>query len=148
MTIDEAIAHALEMAGEQQERADSAELIDILDGLDVEACKECVADHRQLAEWLTELKKFREVYGICPSYEMRIPECKEGYNAQIAEYKRLLKVAVGDINFAYFCFHAACKNVKCEVRCPYYNKNTKACSMVWRYADEANKLIGDESNGI
>lgn len=60
MTIDEAISHALEVAGEQQERADSAELIDILDGLDVEACKECAADHRQLAEWLTELKDLRE----------------------------------------------------------------------------------------
>lgn len=61
MTIDEAISHALEVAGEQQERADSAELIDILDGLDVVSCKECAADHRQLAEWLTELKDLREL---------------------------------------------------------------------------------------
>lgn len=57
MTLDEAIKHCLEVAGEQQERADSAEMIDVLDGLDVEACKECAADHRQLAEWLTELKE-------------------------------------------------------------------------------------------
>jgi hypothetical protein len=35
LTLDEAIKHCLEVAGEQQERADSAELIDILDGLDV-----------------------------------------------------------------------------------------------------------------
>ena len=50
MTIDEAIKHCLEEAGELQKRADSAELIDILDGLDVEACKECAADqtHRIL----------------------------------------------------------------------------------------------------
>lgn len=60
MTIDEAIKHCLEVAGEQQERADSAELIDILDGLDVDACKECAADHRQLAEWLTDYKELRE----------------------------------------------------------------------------------------
>lgn len=65
MTIDEAIAHALEMAGEQQERADSAELIDILDGLDVEACKECATNYRQLAEWLTELKKAKSIIRVC-----------------------------------------------------------------------------------
>lgn len=56
LTLDEAISHALEEAGEYQERADSAELIDILDGLDVESCKECATEHRQLATWLTELK--------------------------------------------------------------------------------------------
>ena len=61
MTIDEAISHALDVAGEQQERANSAELIDILDGLDVEACKECAADHRQLAEWLIELKEAKRL---------------------------------------------------------------------------------------
>lgn len=60
LTLEEAISHALEVAGEQQERADSAELIDVLDGLDVEDCKECAAEHRQLAEWLTELKELRE----------------------------------------------------------------------------------------
>lgn len=63
MTIDEAIKHCEEVAGEQQERADSAELIDILDGLDVEACKECAAEHRQLAVWLRELKELRNSVG-------------------------------------------------------------------------------------
>ena len=65
MTIDEAISHALEVAGEQQERADSAELIDILDGLDVEACKECATNYRQLAEWLTQLKKAKSIIRVC-----------------------------------------------------------------------------------
>ena len=63
MTLDEAIARALEEAGEYQERADSAELIDILDGLDVESCKECAADHRQLAEWLTDYKELKNSIG-------------------------------------------------------------------------------------
>lgn len=71
MTIDEAISHALEVAGEQQERADSAELIDILDGLDVEACKECAADHRQLAEWLTELKELKNSIGAVKLNNMK-----------------------------------------------------------------------------
>lgn len=61
LTLDEAIKHCLEVA-EQKER-DSAELIDILDELDVDACKECAADHRQLAEWLKELKERRAADG-------------------------------------------------------------------------------------
>lgn len=60
MTIDEAIKHCLEVA-DQKER-DSAELIDILDELDVDACKECAADHRQLAEWLTDYKELKTKY--------------------------------------------------------------------------------------
>ena len=76
--------------------------------------------YRDTAKCLEELKERRE---------------------QISEYKWLLKAAVEDINFAHFCFRAACKNVKCEVRCPYYNKDTKACSMGWRYYKEAEKLL-------
>lgn len=70
MTIDEAIKHCFEVAGEQQERADSAELIDILDGLDVESCKECATNYRQLAEWLQELRVYRklEICGNCRHY--------------------------------------------------------------------------------
>ena len=110
MTIDEAIRHCEEVAGEQQERADSAELIDILDGLDVDVCKECAADHRQLAEWLKELK----------------------------EAKRLLKLAVEDLNATEACDS-----------CEYYPViNSDMCQKddcyKWRYADEAEKLLGDE----
>ena len=28
-----------------------------------EDCRECAAEHRQLAEWLTELKAYREAFG-------------------------------------------------------------------------------------
>ena len=41
MTLDEAIAHATEIA----------------DGL---GCTECAAEHRQLVEWLEELKQRRK----------------------------------------------------------------------------------------
>lgn len=74
LSIDEAISHCLEAAGEQQERADSAELIDILDGLDVESCKQCATDYRQLAEWLTELKEWKEN----PFLQIRT-ECRNNY---------------------------------------------------------------------
>ena len=106
MTIDEAIKHCLEVAEQNEAKAQKIGVQFLGTTKDREAteCRECAADHRQLAEWLTELKQWRRVYGICPSYEMCIPECKEGYNAQIAEYKRLLKAAVEDMNSNNICF--------------------------------------------
>lgn len=94
---------------------------------------------RQLAEWLTELKQWRRVYGVCPSYEMCIPECKEGYNAQISEYKRLLKVAVEDMSEKNFCAKV-CKrdSFACRV--------SDTCDFKWRYADEALALIGEDGD--
>ena len=41
MTLDEAIQHAFEVAKKSD-------------------CEECVENHRQLAEWLTELKTLKE----------------------------------------------------------------------------------------
>ena len=43
MTIDEAIAHAREVASVQKDK-----------------CEKCAADHEQLAEWLEELKELRQ----------------------------------------------------------------------------------------
>lgn len=69
MTIDEAISHALEVARQNE---DSAILYknckeikrDTYEVLTAEAaeqkCLSCAADHRQLAEWLKELKDLRE----------------------------------------------------------------------------------------
>lgn len=133
MTINEAIQHCLEEAGELQKRADSAELIDILDGLDVEACKECAAEHRQLAEWLTELIDSRAVQN---EQEIFIHELM----SKLEEAKRLLKAAVEDITFilSYTCSD---EEMCCE-ECPTENH---ACNK-WRYADEALKLIGGSEN--
>lgn len=94
MTLDEAIKHYEEMA-EVSECASKMLSHDAFLHSDQEYRDECrrnaivsaktSKEHRQLAEWLTELKQWRRVHGICPSYEMCIPECKEGYNAQIGE---------------------------------------------------------------
>lgn len=158
MTIDEAISRALEVAGEQQERADSAELIDILDGLDVEACEQCATDHRQLAEWLTELKELRNSIGAVKFKDMKeavgllqeLNTENDQLTSQLAEAKRLLKAAVEDMY-----------NSVNDVHCKYCSKwHTDQCQgtshldcyienkFKWRYADEALALIGDEPNGI
>ena len=120
MTIDEAIKHCEEVAEKNECKMTSD------DGYTDVSMKQCAADHRQLTEWLTELKQWRRVYGVVPSYEMCIPECKEGYNAQIAEYKRLLKAAMEDMKILY----EAGKDEGCI-----------GIEYKWRHEDEALKLI-------
>ena len=83
MTLDEAIKHCLEVAEENDLAAGTYELLaennhNAYERLTAETnssrCAECATDHRQLAEWLTELKKFREVYGVCPAYEESVKQ--------------------------------------------------------------------------
>ena len=60
MTLDEAIRHCLEQAEENDNCADKCEAVYGEDNGIIEACRECANDHRQLAEWLKELKERRE----------------------------------------------------------------------------------------
>jgi hypothetical protein len=115
MTLDEAIAHCLEVA-EQNEidaitykncKEIKTNLYEKLTAEKVENdCRECAADHRQLAKWLTELK----------------------------EAKRLLKAAVEDINFYVDCYEAHCDECCCD--------HDNHCH--WKHEAEALKLIGGE----
>lgn len=101
LTLDEAIKHCLETVEQLEERANTpykrkdSELQD-------NACRECAADHRQLAEWLTELKEWKE-----NPFRRIKAECKENYycnncafidhcpfsngNRVAAEYPKLLR---------------------------------------------------------
>ena len=55
MTLDEAIRHCEEVAEEKEQEAKEAH---VLSGMD---CMECAEEHRQLAEWLKELKTYRGI---------------------------------------------------------------------------------------
>lgn len=136
LTLDEAIKHCLEVA-ENNEQFASGKWIGSEGEANRQECEQCAADHRQLAEWLTELKQWRRVYGVCPSYEMCIPECREGYNAQIAEYKRLLKSATNVLNMFIPCDedYNCSECIKQRQNCEYDD------SFKWRYADEVKKLL-------
>lgn len=116
MTIDEGIKN-LEYGTKQLE-------MEIESGLWIKGseselcCKEGIALNKKCIEWLTELK----------------------------EAKRLLKVAVEDLNSIggvlegndILCMkYIACKG------CPFNGEN---CNK-WRHADEALKLIGGSENG-
>ena len=68
MTLEEAIKHCEEVAERQEQRAkDMREHRDeqVFDSYIAEAteahCMECAADHRQLAEWLRELRDARKL---------------------------------------------------------------------------------------
>lgn len=76
MTIDDAIRHCSEIADRNDAEAKRLRLLgeapDEL-GRTVSSCKKCANNHRQLAEWLTELKELREKQKWIPCSE-RPPE--------------------------------------------------------------------------
>lgn len=53
LNIDEAIAHAKEVAKYNRKCNENSDCIDI-------TCEKCAEEHEQLAEWLEELKMYRE----------------------------------------------------------------------------------------
>ena len=53
LSIDEAIAHAREVAEYNRKCNENSDCIDI-------TCERCAEEHEQLAEWLEELKALRE----------------------------------------------------------------------------------------
>lgn len=76
MTIDEAISHAIEVAEQNETQADKIGRQLIGSAIDKYAtdCRECAADHRQLAEWLKELKEAKRLVAqlkakLCDSSE-------------------------------------------------------------------------------
>lgn len=72
MTIDEAIHHCEEVAERYETRAKIIDRRKL--GFALEnptACHECAADHRQLAEWLKELKELRNSVGAVKLSNMK-----------------------------------------------------------------------------
>lgn len=143
MTIDEAIKHCNEVAEQNETQADKIGRQLIGSAIDKYAtdCRECAADHRQLAEWLRELKDLREenkvltsecdrlikekgelLSKVSGSDVLRICQLEE----QLEKAKRLLKAAMGDMEILY----EAGKDEGCV-----------GIKFKWRYEDEALKLI-------
>jgi hypothetical protein len=125
LILDEAIKHCLEVAEENDLAAGTYELLaennhNAYERLTAETnssrCAECAADHRQLAEWLTELK----------------------------EAKRLLKMAVEDIS-KMSCNNDTHSPDSCYI-CDKHGNCSYADSFKWCKADEVLKLIGDSND--
>ena len=63
MTIDEAIRHCEEVAEENEAKAQKigVQFLGTIKYREATECRECAADHRQLAEWLRELQEAKRL---------------------------------------------------------------------------------------
>ena len=127
MTIDEAIKHCLDVA----EQKEIESLTDRWNDGDEwsesikEDCKQCAADHRQLAEWLMEYKDLKSEQN---EQYVFIRELMD----ELKEAKRLLRLAADDIE-------TAMAEEKCKVCGLDYCGNDTICK--WRFADEVEKFL-------
>lgn len=60
MTLDEAIKHCEEVADVCEDNASKYDLTDDFESYMASKDEECAKEHRQIAEWLRELKIYRE----------------------------------------------------------------------------------------
>ena len=74
MTIDEAIAHAREVSSRKFD--------------DRVHCIKCAEEHEQLAEWLEELKAYREI-GTVEECKNSVLDIQKAYNKAIDDCKEL-----------------------------------------------------------
>ena len=77
MTLDEAIKHAEEVAEKNERRAESVRNRPISSAdfyNEEESCSKCAEEHRQLAEWLKELKAYIK---LIPSFSECWKEVEE-----------------------------------------------------------------------
>lgn len=138
MTLDEAIAHSLEVAERYERMEDSHD-----DRLR-EECAECAEEHRQLAEWLRELKELRSKIDACNILAVDAfaveKLCKE-----LKEAKELLKAAVEGFEFlgAWMDEQGDC-TLDCS-DCPLHRPGYYCRG--WNKQNEALALIGGAKNG-
>ena len=64
LTLDEAIKHCIEVA-ENNEQFASGKWIGSEGEANRQECEQRAADHRQLAEWLMELKEAKSIIRVC-----------------------------------------------------------------------------------
>ena len=110
MTIDEAIAHARNVANTQRGKSG----ICLQNGLECEHfsdCLKCAEEHEQLAEWLEELKAYREIGTV------------EGYKNAIECYTREYTIRKSNIQY-----DKAIDDFvhECDKHCEFYSGKNKS----------------------
>lgn len=109
LSIDEAIAHAREVASEQKRRSG----ICVQNNSECDkfsACLKCAEEHEQLAEWLQELKAYREI-GTVEGYKNAI-EC---YTKEYTIRKNNVQYDKAVDDFVH----------ECDKYCGFYNGENK-----------------------
>jgi hypothetical protein len=153
--IDDVIKRCLEVAEAQEVVIKSRKIYVEVKGLTpLDECRKIAAEHRQLAEWLTELKELRNSLGTVKLSNMKeARELIRDYKAEnitqkklIAEYKRLLKAAVQDIRHCmrYYDPCEVCSLLGEDGECPTTDDDDCKEKYKWCYEDEALALIGEE----
>ena len=144
LTLDEAIKHCLEVTEQNDTQADKIGRQFIGSAMDKRAtdCRECAADHRQLAEWLMELKDLRAEQN---DQYVFIHELM----SELKEAKRLLKAAVEDM--CWLNENTQDSYGSCTIRtehgcsgCPLDINSDLFCK--WKHEAEALALIGEDTN--
>lgn len=89
MTLDEAIAHAREVAERNRKQYKNCPS----DRTDIryQTCEECAEEHEQLASWLEDLKRRREYDGELMGSGALKNAYKSGYNKAIDDFADELK---------------------------------------------------------
>ena len=94
MTIDEAIAHAREVATEQKRRSGEC-VINDNECDKFSECIKCAKEHEQLAEWLEELKKIKS--STVPYYDGFKEGKQVGYDKAIDDFKSEVKDLINNL---------------------------------------------------
>lgn len=139
LTLDEAIEYYINVA---TQRAVADEGMGVNDKwnetkfMTKKESEQIIADNRQIAEWLTELKELRSLKTDCVFFK--------------AEAKKLLKAVVKDMNATVAEVYNGGLLCKC---CKWKSRTGECCcpgdggcdvAYQWRYVDEAEKLLNDE----
>lgn len=148
MTIDEAIRHCEEVAEQNEKKAEYRPRMDYYDEIESRTdCLECAAEHRQIVEYLTELKELRVKFIQLEKDYVELEEINSKHMWEtdnlldeiredcrtIMELKKFLIIAMNDMETIY----EAGKDEGC------YGIKFK-----WRYNDKALQLIGDDYNDV
>lgn len=147
MTLEEAIKHCEEQVAKYERQCEFG-----ISKEGKEYNSQCASDHRQLAEWLKELQELRDKHwDECRQIahyddelqKLMIPAIITALdnldaNDMIRELKRLLRIAMADLDKAEDCICYAC-TYWVKGPCPV------DCRFKWKHHDEAIELMGGEN---
>lgn len=139
LTLDDAIKHCLEVAEQNDTQAEKWQKEGGEQWGKTTVCRECAADHRQLAEWLMELKDLRAEQNDQYTFIRELMD-------ELKEAKRLLKLTI-DTNYSlhkscYNCSHFTSDRI-CDIGKYLYGTGEKECEWEWEHMGEIRNFLHD-----
>lgn len=130
MTIDEAIAHAREVAEEQRKACDLAWVWDNPDNI-----KKCAEEHEQLAEWLEDYKQIKM---LVPIEQVLKTEYNKGYSKAENDYHaQSEKDRQSSYDCGYDAGYSKAIDLACEyLKCEWAVDNLQTCDDFDKIAEQ------------